>query len=99
MHERTIAAAERALEDFIKKKRKERDYFQGRLIRAANLPKPDQQMVSAALNKVNWYTVELHELEGELELLREELGIIKDNDQKEVPNGEEEDTEYDQSRA
>jgi len=80
MNERTIAAAEAALINFLKKTRRERDYFKGRLIRADNLPAPDQQMVSAAIGKVNWYAVEISELEGELEILREELGLKKDED-------------------
>lgn len=80
MNERTIAAAERALIDFLKKSRRERDYFRGRLIKASNIPAPDQQMISSAISKVNWYAVEISELEGELEMLREELGLKEDED-------------------
>jgi hypothetical protein len=78
MNERSFAVAERALIDFLKRSRRERDYFRGRLIRAADLPSPDQQMISAAISKVNWYVVEISELEGELEMLREELGTEED---------------------
>ncbi len=99
MNERTIAIAERALVDFIKKSRRERDYFRGRLIKADNLPAPNQHMISAAMSKLEWYKVELMELEGELEMLREELGITdtdQNTDQEEEPGGEEEkNTEHD----
>jgi hypothetical protein len=78
MNERTIAAAERALVNFLKKTRRERDYFSGRLIAADNLPAPNQHMISAAMSKVDWYAVEINELEGELEMLREELGLKED---------------------
>ena len=95
MNQRTIAMAERALMDFIKKSRRERDYFKGRLIKADNLPAPNQHMISAAMSKLEWYKVELMELEGELEMLREELGIT-DTDQEEESGGEEEEnTEHD----
>lgn len=83
MNERTIAMAERALIDFLKKSRRERDYFRGRLIQAENLPAPDQHMVSAAASKLDWYKVVISDLEGELEMLREELGIEEDTDQQE----------------
>ena len=76
MNERTIAIAERALIDFIRKSQRERDYFKGRLIKADDLPAPNQHMVSAAMRKLEWYKVELMELEGELEMLREELGDL-----------------------
>jgi len=86
MNERTIAAAERALADFLQKTRRERDYFRGRLIQAENIPVPDQHMVTAAVNKLNWYLVEVNEIEGELEILREELEVYRaeqDTDQEE----------------
>jgi|GEM_PF-1857018 len=86
MNERTIAAAERVLIDFLKKTRRERDYFRGRLIKADNLPAPDQHMISAAMSKVDWYAVQIHELEGELEMLREELGLREDEDMGEIPH-------------
>ena len=90
MNERTIAMAEKALMDFIKKNQRDYDYFRGRLIQADNLPAPDQHMVSAAANKIDWYKVELMELEGELEMLREELGITEENtDQEDVDQREE----------
>ncbi|MBM3211724.1 hypothetical protein FJZ33_05875 [Candidatus Poribacteria bacterium] len=78
MNEKTIASAEKALKDFIKKNKKEHDYYKGRLIRADKLAHPDQHMVSAAIAKVNWYKTQVNELEGQLDLLREELGIIKE---------------------
>ena len=86
MNERTIAMAERALIDFLNRSRREHDYFRGRLIQADNLPAPNQHMVSAAIGKVNWYVVKIDELEGELEMLREELeqfGMEEDIDQRE----------------
>ena len=86
MNERTIAAAERALVDFLNKTQRERDYFRGRLIQAENIPVPDQHMVTAAVNKLNWYLVEVNEIEGELEILREELEAYRaeqDTDQEE----------------
>ena len=81
MNQRTIEIAERALIDFLKRNRGERDYFRGRLIRADNLPAPDQHMVSAAIRKVNWYAIEISEIEGELDMLREALGIEENTDQ------------------
>ena len=90
MNERTIAMAERALIDFLNKSRREHDYFRGRLIQADNLPAPNQHMVSAAIGKINWYLVEIDELEGELEMLREELeqfGMEEDIDQRESWGG------------
>ena len=86
MNERTIAAAEQALIDFLNKARRDRDYFRGRLIQADSLPAPDQHMVSAAIGKLDWYAVEINELEGELEMLREELeqlGVEANTDQEE----------------
>jgi hypothetical protein len=77
----SIAVAERALVAFLEKNRRERDYFRGRLIKADNIPSPNQHMISAAINKVNWYAVKISGLEGELEMLREELiGMEEDND-------------------
>jgi hypothetical protein len=95
MNERTIAMAERALMDFIKKSRRERDYFRGRLIKADNLAAPNQHMISAAVSKLEWYKVELMELEGELEMLREELGITNTDQEEESGGEEEENTEHD----
>jgi hypothetical protein len=88
MNEKTIASAEKALMDFIKKTKKERDYYKGRLARAERLLRPDQQMVSAAAAKVNWYKAQIEGLEGELEMLREELGITEKT-QDEEPASEE----------
>jgi hypothetical protein len=95
MNQRTIAMAERALMDFIKKSRRERDYFRGRLIKADNLAAPNQHMISAAVSKLEWYKVELMELEGELEMLREELGITNTDQEEESGGEEEENTEHD----
>jgi hypothetical protein len=92
MNERTIAAAEQALVDFLNKARRDRDYFKGRLIKAEDLPKPNQHMIAAAMNKLSWYAVEINELEGELEMLREELeqlGAEADIDPEEEQGGEE----------
>ena len=86
MNERTIEAAEKALADFLNRSRRKRDYFRGILIQADNLPAPDQHMVSAAINKLNWYVVEIDNLKGELEMIREEmesLGTEQDTDQEE----------------
>lgn len=77
MHERTIAVAEIALADFLNRSRREHDYFRGRLIQADNIAAPDQHMIIAAINKLNWYVVEIDELEGELEMLREELESLE----------------------
>ena len=89
MNERSIAMAERALIDFLRKNRSEYDYFRGRLIKADSLPAPDQQMVSAAVRKLNWYEVKISDLEGELEMLREELGIGGATDQQDINQGKE----------
>ena len=75
MNERSIALAEMALIDFLTKNRSEYDYFRGRLTEAEGLHAPDQHMVSAAIRKVNWYEVRITDLEGELQMLREEFGI------------------------
>jgi hypothetical protein len=86
MNERTIEAAEKALADFLNRTRRKRDYFRGRLIQAENLPAPDQHIVSAAINKLNWYVVEIDNLKGELEMIREEmeaLGTEQNTDQEE----------------
>jgi hypothetical protein len=102
MNQKTIEAAEKALMDFIRKNQRDYKYFKGRLSQADNLPAPNQHMVSAAVRKVDWYKVQLSELEGELEMLREELGLAEntpqaDTDQKEEQGGEEEkNTEHDQ---
>ena len=100
MNQRTIEMAEEALMDFIRKSSRERDYFKGRLIQADNLPAPKQHMVSAAARKLNWYKIELSYLEGDLEILREELGLQETADQEEMQFGEEEeDTKYDEGGA
>ena len=92
MNERTIAAAERALIDFLNKARRERDYFRGRLIKAEDLLAPKQQMISAAVDKLNWYAVEINDLEGELDMLREELeqiGAQENTEEEEELGGQE----------
>jgi len=95
MNERTIAIAERALVDFIRKSQRESDYFKGRLVKADDLPAPNQHMVSAAMRKLEWYKVELMELEGELEMLREELGLTDADQEEESGDEEEKNTEHD----
>ena len=92
MNERTIAAAERALIDFLNKTRRERDYFRGRLIKAEELIAPKQHMISAAVDKLDWYAVEINDLEGELEMLREELeqiGAQENTEEEEESGGQE----------
>ncbi len=88
MNQKTIASAERALMDFIKRSKREQDYYRGRLIKADMLPAPDQHLVSAAVNKLNWYKAQIDELEGELDLLREELGITKETTEEESDSEE-----------
>ena len=90
MNERSYMAAEQALVDLLKKTRKKRDYFRGRLIKAADLPLPKQHMVTAAYENVDRYDVDILELEGELEMLREEFGVEEDSEQEEESFGEEE---------
>ncbi len=100
MNERSFAVVERALIDLLKKTKRESDYFRGRLIKAEALPLPNQHMIEAAIEKVNRYAVEISELEGELEMIREELGMEEDATQEEESVGEEEkNKEYDASRA
>ena len=83
MNEKSYEAIEKALMDLLKKTQREQDYFRGRLIKAESLILPKQHMVSAAIDKVNRYTVEINEIEGELEMLREEMGIEEDSVQEE----------------
>ena len=85
MDEKSFVVVERALTDLLKKTKRERDYFRGRLIKAADLPLPKQHMISAAVDKINRYEVEITEIEGELEMIREELGMEENTDQKEEP--------------
>lgn len=87
MNKKTLAIAEDALVDFMKKNVHEYKIYKGRLIKSKNIPKPDQHMVTAALKKVNWYKVELYELEGELDILRDELHKVEDSDNTEDQNG------------
>ena len=88
MNQRTIEIAERALMDFLKRNRRERDYYRGRLIKADNLPAPKQHMISAAASKMDWYKIQINEIEGELEMLREEFGIAAE-EEAEPAEGEE----------
>jgi len=87
MNEKSIEAAEKALMDLIKRNQSEFSHFRGRIIRANSLLRPDQQMVSSAIRKVNWYKAEISDLEGELDILRDE--------KKEGQLGEEENSEHD----
>ena len=82
MNEKSFALVERALIDLLKKTRNQRDYFRGRLIKAEQLHAPKQHMVSAAVDKVNRYDIEITEIEGELEMLREEFGMGENTDQE-----------------
>jgi len=88
MNEKSYEAIEKALMDLLKKTQREQDYFRGRLIKAESLILPKQHMVSAAIDKVNRYTVEINEIEGELEMIREEMGVEEDSDQEEELGGE-----------
>ena len=83
MNEKSFAMVERALVDLLKKTQNQRDYFRGRLIRAEQLHAPKQHMVSAAVDKINRYDIEITEIEGELEMLREEFEMGEDVDQEE----------------
>ncbi len=88
MNEKSFAVVERALTDLLKKTQRESDYFRGRLIQAESLILPKQHMIDAAIDKVNWYVVEISEIEGELEMLREEFGMVEDSIQEEGLRGE-----------
>ena len=87
MYKKTLMVAEEALIEFMKKNFQEFNAYRGRIIKSTNITKPDQQMVSAAVKKINWYKVELHELEGELDMLREELAKTEDSDNVEGQDG------------
>jgi len=87
MNKKTLAVAEEALLDFMKKNFQEFNIYRGRIIKSKTIRKPNQQMLSAAVQKVNWYKVELHELEGELEILREELDQAEESDNLEGQDG------------
>ena len=88
MNRKSYAVVERALTDLLKKTQRERDYFRGRLIKAESLVLPKQHMIEAAMEKVTRYAVEISEIEGELEMLREEFGMAEDTTQEEEPGGE-----------
>ena len=92
MNQKSYEVVERALTDLLKKTRREQDYFRGRLIKAESLVLPKQHMIDAAIDKVNRYDVEISEIEGELEMLREEFGTEKDEDKKDVDQNPEDDT-------
>ena len=72
----------------LRKTQREQDYFRGRLIKAESLILPKQHMISAAMDKVTRYTVEINEIEGELEMIREEMGMEDDSVQEEELGGE-----------
>ncbi len=88
MNEKSFAVVERVLTDLLKKTQRESDYFRGRLIQAESLILPKQHMIDAAIDKVNRYEVEISEIEGELEMLREEFGMVEDPIQEEELGGE-----------
>ncbi|MDQ1317319.1 MAG: hypothetical protein QG641_503 [Candidatus Poribacteria bacterium] len=95
MNEKTFAAAENALNEFLRKNLQELNYYNGRMIKSKTVKKVDQQMVSAAVRKINWHKIQIHELEGEIEMLREQLSIEDNTDNLEDQNGKKENTKYD----
>ena len=95
MNEKTFAAAENALNEFLRKNLQELNYYNGRMIKSKTVKKVDQQMVSAAVRKINWHKIQIHELEGEIEMLREQLSTEDNTDNLEDQNGKKENTEYD----
>jgi len=88
MNEKSFAVVEKAMGDYLRKRQGEFNYFRDRLIKAGKIRSPDQQMVSAAIRKVNCYAVEIDELEEELKMLRVELGMEEDTDQMEEQSAE-----------
>ncbi len=82
MNQRSYEVVERALTDLLKKTQREQDFFRGRLIQAESLVLPKQHMIEAAMEKVTRYEVEISEIEGELEMLRDEFGMEEDVDQE-----------------
>jgi len=95
MNEKTFAAAENALNEFLRKNLQELNYYNGRMIKSKTVKKVDQQMVSAAVGKINWHKIQIYELEGEMEMLREQLSIEDNTDNLEDQNGKKENTKYD----
>lgn len=95
MNEKTFAAAENALNEFLRKNLQELNYYNGRMIKSKTVKKVDQQMVSAAVRKINWHKIQIHELEGEMEMLREQLSIEDNTDNLEDQDGKKENTKYD----
>ena len=85
MNEKSFAVAENALIELLKRNFKGLDYHRGRLTKAKTLPKAKQQIVSASIKKVNWHKVQIYELDGELEILRDQLA--KETDDREDQNG------------
>jgi len=94
MNEKTFAAAENALNEFLRKNLQELNYYNGRMIKSKTVKKVDQRMVSAAVGKINWHKIQIHELEGEIEMLREQLSTEDNTDNLEDQNGKKENTEY-----
>jgi hypothetical protein len=90
MNEKTFAAAENALADFLRKNLQELNYYRGRIIKSKVVKRADPQMVSAAVKKINWHKIQIHELEGELDLLKEEISQEDSTNEQEGQNGEEE---------
>lgn len=88
MNEKSYEVIERALMALLRKAQREQDYFRGRLIKAESLILPKQHMISAAMDKVTKYTVEISEIEGELEMIWEEMGLEENLAQAEELGGE-----------
>jgi len=96
MNEKSFVVVERALVDLLKKTQKKRDYFRGRLIKSEDLRLPKQHMIAAAIENVNRYDIDIYEIEGELEMIREAFGMEENTDQEVEWSGEEEENkEYD----
>ncbi len=87
MNEKTFAVAENALNEFLRKNLQELSYYRGRIIKSKTVKKVNQQMVSAAMRKINWHKVQIHELEGELDLLRDEFATEDSTDDLEGQDG------------
>lgn len=88
MNEKSYEVIERALMALLRKTQREQDYFRDRLIKAESLILPKQHMISAAMDKVTKYTVEISEIEGELEMIWEEMGLEENLAQEEELGGE-----------
>jgi len=87
MNEKSFTAAENALTEFLRKNLQELSYYRGRIIKSKTIKKADQQMVSAAVKKIHWHKIQVYEIEGELDLLREELTTENSTDDLEGQDG------------